>query len=58
MEKLKDSIKNADKLAETLKKNGASHQSYKSYMSMERALGFLVSGDLFLFDGSNWNEKK
>lgn len=56
MEKLNDCITNATVLAKALKKNGKSHKSYKSYMSMERALGFLLSGDLFLFDGSNWND--
>lgn len=43
-------------LSEGLKKNGGLHQSYNMYTSMERALGVLLNGEIYLSNGANWND--
>lgn len=53
--KLKDMCV-AGELASGLKNNGYSHKRYKLYMSMERALGIIASGDMYFSDGSKWND--
>lgn len=39
-----------------MKDSAEKHRSYKLYTSMERALGFLVSGRFFLTNGETWND--
>lgn len=56
MRKLKDCVGSSRALSEALQENGATHKNYKTYTSMERALGLLQSGQLYLFDGSKWND--
>ena len=53
---LKEIVSDSTTLAEGLKKNGKSHKSYKLYTSMERALGLIISGHLYLSNGSSWND--
>ena len=56
MIELKDCIGSSRILSDALMQNGATHKNYKMYTSMERALGLLLSGHLYLFDGGNWND--
>ena len=56
--RLKDIIKTGDALADGLTSNAHQHRNYNLYTSMERALGFLLTGDLFLSNGENWNDDK
>lgn len=56
MEILKDNLKNSEMLARALRTNGLLHQNYKVYMPMDRALGLLLSGNLYISDGSRWND--
>ena len=53
---LKEMIKRNIPLSEGLKKNGEQHRSYDMYTSMERALGVLLNGELFLSNGARWND--
>ncbi len=46
-----------DSLLNLLKTNGESHNNFRLYTSMERALGFLVTGHFYLSDGRKWNDK-
>lgn len=57
MEKLKDNVKDSNMLSKALQKNGEAHTNYKAYMPMERALSFLLTGDLYLSNGAKWNDK-
>ena len=54
--KLTDMCADADTLAAGLKENGSQHRRYKLYTSMERALGILVSGNMYFSNGSRWND--
>ena len=54
--KLADMCADADTLAAGLKENGSQHRRYKLYTSMERALGILVSGNMYFSNGSRWND--
>ena len=56
MESLKDMIRDPAALAAGLRTNGELHISYKLYTSMERALAVIVTGDIFLSNGSRWND--
>ena len=56
MRQLKDMISNSHSLAEGLKENGKAHQNYKLYLPMERALSFLLTGNLYLSRGTSWND--
>ena len=56
MIKLKDMVTDSNALAEGLKNNGKCHQNYKIYLPMERALSFLLSGNLYLSTGDRWND--
>ena len=56
MKNLKEIIIDGKTLAKGLQENGAMHRNYKMYTSMERALGILVSGYLYLSNGRNWND--
>lgn len=56
MKRLKDCVSSSRALSEALQENGSAHKNYKTYTSMERALGLLQSGQLYLFDGSKWND--
>ena len=53
---LKEMIIKNIPLSEGLKKNGEQHRSYDMYTSMERALGVLLNGEIFLSNGANWND--
>ena len=53
---LKEMIIENIPLSEGLKKNGEQHRSYDMYTSMERALGVLLNGEIFLSNGANWND--
>ncbi len=53
---LKEMIKRNIPLSEGLKKNAEQHRSYDMYTSMERALGVLLNGELFLSNGARWND--
>ena len=55
--KLKDLIDNRDALANGLRQCGESHRRYNLYTSMERALGLLLNGNLYLSNGTKWNDK-
>lgn len=59
MGELQDLVQTCDsqKLADYLKLKGERHQNYKLYMAMDRALELLLTGDLYLFDGSKWNDE-
>lgn len=43
-------------LLKYLQENSGMHRNYKMYTSMERALDFLVTGDLYLSNGQKWND--
>ena len=51
-------VNESKKLEEALKKNAESHKNYKTYTSMERALDLLLTGNVYLSNGSNWNDTK
>ena len=53
---LKQMIDNNIPLSEGLKKNGQQHRNYDMYTSMERALGVLLNGEIFLSNGASWND--
>lgn len=53
---LKEMIEKSIPLSEGLKQNGALHRSYDMYTSMERALGVLLNGEIFLSNGEKWND--
>lgn len=53
---LKEMIQDSNSLAVGLKECGESHINYKLYTSMERALGILLSGNIYLTNGSRWND--
>ncbi len=57
MVRLKDMTGNSDALANGLQQCGKSHRRYNLYMPMERALGLLLNGNLYLSNGANWNDK-
>lgn len=57
MVKLKDMVDNSDALADGLQQCGKSHRRYNLYTSMERALGLLLNGNLYLSNGAKWNDK-
>lgn len=57
MKQLKEIVVDSVTLASGLRENGSSHKSYKMYTSIDRALATIVSGDLYLSNGSNWNDK-
>lgn len=54
--KLRVVIDSKNTLSDYLKDSADKHRSYKLYTSMERALGFLVSGRFFLTNGETWND--
>ncbi len=56
MEQLRNIIQSSDSLANGLRINGSQHQNYKMYTSMERALGTLISGYIYLSNGNTWND--
>ena len=56
MNKLKDIIEDSESLSQGLKDNACRHQFYNSYTSMERAMAFLLSGNMYITNGSNWND--
>ena len=53
---LKDVILNNTPLSMVLKESGKQHRSYNMYTSMERALGVLLNGEIFLSNGARWND--
>ena len=53
---LKKMIDNNMSLSEGLKQNGEQHRNYDMYTSMERALGVLLNGEIFLTNGARWND--
>jgi len=55
---MKQSNIDSGKLACFLKKKAESSRNLKVYTSMERALGILVSGDIYLTPGSTWNDEE
>ena len=57
MKRLNDIVGSKWILSKGLQENGFMHRNYNWYTSMERALGFLLSGDLFITNGENWNDK-
>lgn len=56
-QKLHSGISTSEELDGLLKHNGKLHKNYKMYTSMEQAMSFLLSGNLYLTNGSNWNDK-
>lgn len=56
MNNLKDIITDSAALAAGLRANGELHISYKMYTSIERALAVIVTGEIFLSNGSRWND--
>ena len=56
MKRLKDMISTSSDLSEGLKQNGLSHVNYKNYTTIERAMDLLLSGYVYLCDGSAWND--
>lgn len=57
IKKLNEIIGSEDVFARGLINNGLCHQNYKIYTSMEKGLQFLLTGELYFSDGSNWNDK-
>lgn len=57
MKKLSEIIDSSDSLAEGLMDNATKHINYKIYTSMEKALLFFLTGELYFSSGSNWNDK-
>lgn len=53
---LKDVKQNKTPLSVVLKESGKQHRSYNMYTSMERALGVLLNGEIFLSNGAKWND--
>ncbi len=53
---LYDICKSADSLARGLSFNAVTHKRYKTYMPMERALGIILSGNIYFSNGANWND--
>ena len=53
---LQDMIYRNIKLPKVLNENGELHRSYNMYTSMERALGVLQTGEIYLSNGANWND--
>ena len=53
---LKEMIQNNIPLSEGLKINAKQHRSYDMYTSMERALGILLNGEIYLSNGATWND--
>ena len=53
---LKEMIEKSIPLSEGLRQNGAQHRCYDMYTSMERALGVLLNGEIFLSNGEKWND--
>ena len=53
---LKEIIQSGMPLSEGLKKNGEQHRCYDMYTSMERALGVLLNGEIYLSNGAKWND--
>jgi len=53
---LKEMIKKNIPLSEVLKKNAEQHRRYDMYTSMERALGVLHTGEIYISNGANWND--
>lgn len=53
---IKTMIDNNISLSSGLKKNGEQHRNYDMYTSMERALGVLLNGEIFLTNGAKWND--
>lgn len=56
MKSLKEITTDSRSLSDGLKHNAERHQNYKLYTSMDRALAFLLDGQLFITDGTNWND--
>lgn len=54
--KLIDICTTADNLAMGLSQNGLQHRRYKMYTSMERALGIILSGNMYFSTGRRWND--
>ena len=53
---LKEMIQNNIPLSEGLKINAKQQRSYDMYTSMERALGILLNGEIYLSNGATWND--
>ena len=53
---LKEMIQNNIPLSEGLKINAKQHRSDDMYTSMERALGILLNGEIYLSNGATWND--
>ena len=56
MEKLENRKFDEESLSKALRVNGARHLNYKWYTSMDRALAFLLTGNLYLTNGEKWND--
>lgn len=56
MKDLKSLIGKMDDLEAGLMHNGLRHQNYKVYTSMDKALQFMLTGELYFSDGSYWND--
>lgn len=41
-----------------MKENGTKHLNYRVYTSMERALNVLLTGNLYISNGKNWNDRE
>lgn len=56
MKDLKSLIGKMEDLEAGLMHNGLCHQNYKVYTSMDKALQFILTGELYFSDGSYWND--
>ncbi len=53
---LRKMVEDSIPLSEVLKKNAEQHRNYDMYTSMERALGVLLNGEIYLSNGAGWND--
>ena len=58
MIRLKDMVGNSKVLANGLMENGMRHREYRTYTTVERALGIMQTGNLYLSNGFDWNDSR
>lgn len=56
MKKLREMKTSSKALREGLRENALRHRNYNMYTSMDRAMCLLLTGNLYISNGQNWND--